>query len=69
MADNFEYVSLDDYTDQMNAETEYDDPIVDPLQRSTMAGMSEAASESVRSEMARREAAGLPSVPEMHWED
>lgn len=34
-----------------------------------MPGMDEKTSDSVRREMDRREAAGLPAVPEMHWED
>ncbi|MEV0441822.1 hypothetical protein AB0I84_05925 [Streptomyces spectabilis] len=59
----------DFYTDQLDAETEYDDPADDPLHRSTMAGTSEQTAKSVRAEMARRTAAGLPAVPEMHWED
>lgn len=32
-------------------------------------GLSVEAADSVRREMARREAAGLPAVPEMSWED
>ncbi|MGQ5606187.1 hypothetical protein [Streptomyces sp. EKS3.2] len=32
-------------------------------------GLSIEAADSVRREMARREAAGLPAVPEMSWDD
>lgn len=32
-------------------------------------GLSPESANSVRREMARREAAGLPAVPEMSWED
>ncbi|MFF9269109.1 hypothetical protein [Streptomyces rochei] len=32
-------------------------------------GLSVEAADSVRREMARREAAGLPAVPEMSWDD
>ncbi|MFJ5259102.1 hypothetical protein ACIQAC_01325 [Streptomyces sp. NPDC088387] len=32
-------------------------------------GMSEETASSVQAEMDRREAAGLPAVPEMPWED
>lgn len=32
-------------------------------------GLSPEAADSVRSEMARREAAGLPAVPDMSWDD
>ncbi|MFF3643396.1 hypothetical protein [Streptomyces sp. NPDC002564] len=59
----------DFYTDQLAAETEHDDPADDPLHRSAMSGMSEETAAAVQGEMARREAAGLPAVPEMHWED
>lgn len=57
------------YTDQLAAETEHDDPADDPLHRPRMAGPSEETANAVRTEMARREAAGLPAVPEMSWED
>ncbi|MFF3190538.1 hypothetical protein [Streptomyces misionensis] len=32
-------------------------------------GLDEKSANAVRKEMARRKAAGLPEVPEMHWED
>ncbi|WP_326808165.1 hypothetical protein OHB04_22770 [Streptomyces sp. NBC_01775] len=32
-------------------------------------GWDEKPSDIMRREMDRREAAGLPAVPEMHWED
>ncbi|WAL93980.1 hypothetical protein [Streptomyces sp. Je 1-369] len=59
----------DHYTDQLADETEYDDLADDPLHRPTVASMSDETADAVRAEMDRREAAGLPAVPEMHWED
>ncbi|MER7801222.1 hypothetical protein ABTX71_12915 [Streptomyces parvulus] len=41
----------------------------DTLLGQQFAGLSEESSDAVRREMARRKAAGLPEVPEMHWED
>ncbi|WP_320784163.1 hypothetical protein [Streptomyces sp. CRN 30] len=41
----------------------------DTLLGQRFAGLSEESADSVRREMARREAAGLPAVPEMSWED
>ncbi|MBD3549857.1 hypothetical protein [Streptomyces sp. JV180] len=32
-------------------------------------GLSPEAADSVRAEMARREAAGIPAVPDMSWDD
>ncbi|MEV7654635.1 hypothetical protein AB0O39_10735 [Streptomyces anulatus] len=32
-------------------------------------GLSPEAADSVRAEMTRREAAGLPAVPDMSWDD
>lgn len=54
----------DFYTDQLAAETDDDEPTYRP-----MAGMSDETADAVRAEMDRREAAGLPAVPEMPWED
>jgi hypothetical protein len=41
----------------------------DTLLGQHFAGLSEESADAVRREMARREAAGLPAVPEMSWED
>jgi hypothetical protein len=41
----------------------------DTLLGQTFPGLSEETADAVRSEMDRREAAGLPAVPEMPWED
>lgn len=63
----------------MRDETEYDetdlgDDVEPDAHRDTLlgqqfAGLSEEAGDAVRREMDRRKAAGLPAVPEMHWED
>ncbi|MFJ1782588.1 hypothetical protein ACIOKA_38415 [Streptomyces anulatus] len=45
------------------------DAHVDTLLGQTAPGLSPEASDSVRAEMARREAAGLPAVPDMSWDD
>ncbi|MGW7197534.1 hypothetical protein [Streptomyces chryseus] len=41
----------------------------DTLLGQQFAGLSEDSGDAVRREMDRREAAGLPAVPEMSWED
>lgn len=41
----------------------------DTLLGQTFPGLSPKTSDLVRAEMARRQAAGLPAVPEMSWED
>lgn len=41
----------------------------DTLLGQTAKGLSPESADAVRREMERREAAGLPAVPEMHWED
>ncbi|MFJ2183432.1 hypothetical protein ACIOJG_22705 [Streptomyces anulatus] len=45
------------------------DAHADTLLGQTAPGLSAEAADSVRSEMARREAAGLPAVPDMSWDD
>ncbi|MEV7492198.1 hypothetical protein AB0O08_15765 [Streptomyces anulatus] len=45
------------------------DAHADTLLGQTAPGLSPEAADSVRAEMARREAAGLFAVPEMSWED
>ncbi|MEV6450934.1 hypothetical protein AB0M75_06465 [Streptomyces anulatus] len=45
------------------------DAHVDTLLGRAAPGLSAEAADSVRSEMARREAAGLPAVPDMSWDD
>ncbi|WP_424918887.1 hypothetical protein [Streptomyces sp. wa1064] len=45
------------------------DAHADTLLGRSFPGLSAEAADSVRSEMARRTAAGLPAVPEMSWED
>ncbi|MGW0566093.1 hypothetical protein [Streptomyces tauricus] len=41
----------------------------DTLLGRTAPGLDEKTANAVRNEMARREAAGLPAVPEMSWDD
>lgn len=45
------------------------DAHTDTLLGRTAPGLSPEAAGSVRAEMARREAAGLPAVPDMSWDD
>ncbi|MFH9761330.1 hypothetical protein ACH4MJ_04245 [Streptomyces anulatus] len=45
------------------------DAHADTLLGQTAPGLSAEAADSVRAEMARREAAGLPAVPDMSWDD
>ncbi|WP_158715721.1 MULTISPECIES: hypothetical protein [Streptomyces] len=45
------------------------DAHADTLLGRSASGLSPEAADSVRAEMARREAAGLPAVPDMSWDD
>ncbi|WP_228181332.1 hypothetical protein [Streptomyces anulatus] len=45
------------------------DAHADTLLGRSVSGLSPEAAGSVRAEMARREAAGLPAVPDMSWDD
>lgn len=52
--------------DDMDAEP---DAYRDTLLGQHFGGLNEESADAVRREMQRREDAGLPAVPEMHWED
>ncbi|MFJ2701867.1 hypothetical protein ACIO3R_01545 [Streptomyces sp. NPDC087428] len=56
------------YDDYLGADEE-PDAERDTLLGQTAPGLNPETADSVRREMDRREAAGLPAVPEMPWED
>ncbi|MEU3683744.1 hypothetical protein AB0E99_22790 [Streptomyces sp. NPDC030592] len=60
--------------DSSDEDTTYDleeepDAHRDTLLGQHFQGLSVESADAVRREMARREASGLPAVPEMSWED